>query len=281
MKTFTKCLDWWTDRCFSSDCPWDGPICSACPLASRRPSCSVVTRLPSASAVTSWSGVRWIWTPSWSKEGSIVPELPPLFPFLLPSLPRLPSSTSHPLPSLSPPLFLLSPLPSPFPPLSLPSPSPLPPRSHPSLYLFPPLPLPPRDAHLYPLNSPVCLYLQGCVQCGDRGDGAGPDKRALAGLPQGQGGRSAPLQAVRPEVVHWHLCRWGTGTGEFHMSSFLGPFACATFDAIADAISRTKRALPYPALMLFSRSIASIGKNHIIWRHPFFGFFFSFILSHV
>ena len=79
------------------------------------------------------------------------------------------------------------------------------------------------------LTSTRCL--QGCVQCGDRGDGAGPGKRALARLPQGQGGRSAPLQAVRPEVGHWHLCRWGTGTGEFwHVLSYFresnGQFRC-------------------------------------------------------
>ena len=40
-----------------------------------------------------------------------------------------------------------------------------------------------------------------------------------------------------------------------------GPFTHAIFDAISDAISRTKSALPYPARMPFSRSIAWIGKK--------------------
>ena len=44
-----------------------------------------------------------------------------------------------------------------------------------------------------------------------------------------------------------------------------GPFTHAIFDAISDAISRTKRSLPYPARMLFSRSIAWIGKKVITY----------------
>ena len=48
-------------------------------------------------------------------------------------------------------------------------------------------------------------------------------------------------------------------------STFLhkGPFTHAIFDAISDAILHTKRALPYPARMSFSRSIAWIGKKVI------------------
>ena len=44
-----------------------------------------------------------------------------------------------------------------------------------------------------------------------------------------------------------------------------GPFTHAFFNAISDTISRTKRALPYPARMLFSRSIAWIGKKVITY----------------
>ena len=40
-------------------------------------------------------------------------------------------------------------------------------------------------------------------------------------------------------------------------------FTHAIFEAISDAISRTKRALPYPGRMIFSRSIAWIGKKII------------------
>ena len=64
---------------------------------------------------------------------------------------------------------------------------------------------------------------------------------------------------------------------DIHMSILLlnackcsdqGPFTHAIFDAI----SRTKRALPYPARMLFSRSIAWIGKKVITYylKTPFF-----------
>ena len=42
-----------------------------------------------------------------------------------------------------------------------------------------------------------------------------------------------------------------------------GAFTHADFDAISDAISRTKRALPYPARMHFTRSIARIEKKVI------------------
>ena len=51
-----------------------------------------------------------------------------------------------------------------------------------------------------------------------------------------------------------------------------GPFTHAIFDAISDAISRTKRALPYPARMFFSRSIAWIGKKGMTYysNTPFF-----------
>ena len=51
-----------------------------------------------------------------------------------------------------------------------------------------------------------------------------------------------------------------------------GPFTHAIFDAISDAISRKKRSLPYPARMLFSRSIAWIGKKVITYylKTPFF-----------
>ena len=45
------------------------------------------------------------------------------------------------------------------------------------------------------------------------------------------------------------------------MNNPLGPFTHAMFDAI----SRTKRTLPYPARMLFSRSIAWIGKKVITY----------------
>ena len=47
-----------------------------------------------------------------------------------------------------------------------------------------------------------------------------------------------------------------------------GPFT----HAISDAISRTKRSLPYPARMLFSRSIAWIGKKVVTYylKTPFF-----------
>ena len=50
-----------------------------------------------------------------------------------------------------------------------------------------------------------------------------------------------------------------------------GPFTHAIFDAISDAISRAKRALPYPAPMLFSRSIVWIGKKGITYcfKTPF------------
>ena len=50
-----------------------------------------------------------------------------------------------------------------------------------------------------------------------------------------------------------------------------GPFTHAIFDAISDAISRAKRALPYPARMLFSRSIVWIGKKVITYcfKTPF------------
>ena len=47
----------------------------------------------------------------------------------------------------------------------------------------------------------------------------------------------------------------------------------AIFDAISDAISRTKRALPYPARMFFfSRSVAWIGKKVMTYylKTPFF-----------
>ena len=51
-----------------------------------------------------------------------------------------------------------------------------------------------------------------------------------------------------------------------------GPFTHAIFEAISDAISHTKRALPYPARMPFSRSIAWIGKKVITYylKTPFF-----------
>ena len=49
------------------------------------------------------------------------------------------------------------------------------------------------------------------------------------------------------------------------LRQFKGPFTHAIFDAISDAISRTKRSLPYPARMLFSRSIAWIGKKVITY----------------
>ena len=51
-----------------------------------------------------------------------------------------------------------------------------------------------------------------------------------------------------------------------------GPFTHATFDAISDAISRTKRAWPYPARIFFSWSIAWIGKKVITYyfKKPFF-----------
>ena len=51
-----------------------------------------------------------------------------------------------------------------------------------------------------------------------------------------------------------------------------GPFTHAIFDAISDAISRTKRAWPYPARMFISRSILWIGKKGITYylKTPFF-----------
>ena len=51
-----------------------------------------------------------------------------------------------------------------------------------------------------------------------------------------------------------------------------GPFTHAIFDAISGAISRTKCALPYPARMFFSCSIAWIGKKVITYyfKTPFF-----------
>ena len=50
-----------------------------------------------------------------------------------------------------------------------------------------------------------------------------------------------------------------------------GPFTHAIFDVISDAISRAKRALPYPTRMLFSRSIVWIGKKVITYclKTPF------------
>ena len=54
-----------------------------------------------------------------------------------------------------------------------------------------------------------------------------------------------------------------------------GPFTHAIFDAISDAISRTKRALPYPARMFFFREASrGLGRKlwHTIWRHPSFQF---------
>ena len=50
-----------------------------------------------------------------------------------------------------------------------------------------------------------------------------------------------------------------------HIGELKGPFTHAIFYAISDAISRAKRALPYPARMLFSRSIVWIGKKVITY----------------
>ena len=56
-----------------------------------------------------------------------------------------------------------------------------------------------------------------------------------------------------------------------HEHTYKGPFTHEIFDAISDVISRTKRALPYPA-RIFSRSIAWTGKKVITyyWKKLFF-----------
>ena len=55
---------------------------------------------------------------------------------------------------------------------------------------------------------------------------------------------------------------------------FKGPFTHAIFDAISGAISRTKRALPYPARIYFREASRGLERklSHIISRHPSFQF---------
>ena len=59
---------------------------------------------------------------------------------------------------------------------------------------------------------------------------------------------------------------------QWQLMTCKGPFTHAIFDAISDAISRTKRARPYPARMFISRSILWIGKKGITYylKTPFF-----------
>ena len=63
-----------------------------------------------------------------------------------------------------------------------------------------------------------------------------------------------------------------TITHERRARSVQGSFTHAIFDAVSDAISRTKHALPYPTRMLFSLIIAWIGIKGITYylKAPFF-----------
>ena len=69
----------------------------------------------------------------------------------------------------------------------------------------------------------------------------------------------------------WSNCL-RTQSSELRFLPCKGPFTHAIFNAIFDAISRTKRALPYPAQKLFSGRIAWNGKKVITYylKTPFF-----------
>ena len=77
------------------------------------------------------------------------------------------------------------------------------------------------------------------------------------------------VQEVSAEL--FQIRKWGHKCTVFHrkfQAMHKGPFT----HAISDAISRTKRALPYPARMSFSRSIVWIGKKVMTYylKTPFF-----------
>ena len=80
------------------------------------------------------------------------------------------------------------------------------------------------------------------------------------------------LKAPQREEVENNCASSNPGQPTHKFGCLKARLTHANFDAISGEISRTKRALPYPARMLFSRSIARMGKKVITYylNTPFF-----------